>query len=230
MVKTLAFLFNDSMFIRWPCVTPIHTINTCFYLQAEARKLYCEKKNLDSHGKPLPEPTEEDGLEGDGVLSQGSVVSTSSQQSVTSRASQAASSTSNDRPLFHIGTAEGDGDEDVIPDVCPFVELHAEIDRFFKKKRTQGDVNLKSLDEFDDLGDGILRDLYVKYNTRMAASAVSERIFSTCSHVFTKNRTRLGDFLGELVFLKCNWRLVAYLEARKLTKKREARNRNQLKK
>lgn len=48
-------------------------------------------------------------------------------------------------------------------------------------------------DLIDDLRCPELKNLFLKYNTRLPSSASAERVFSKARHVFTKERTNLGD-------------------------------------
>jgi hypothetical protein len=88
-------------------------------------------------------------------------------------------------------------------------EHEQEIDAFFAKTTSPGsDCKLPATDDVvRDLGAGVLRDLYVKYNTRVPAGEVSRFKISVCSRVITDARVPPGDFHRKLAFLKANWGL-----------------------
>jgi hypothetical protein len=86
-----------------------------------------------------------------------------------------------------------------------------EVDAFFAKTPAGRDRKLKSSDRVGDLGVGVLKEMYVKYNTRVPAGAVSRLVVSTCSEVVDRARVQPGDFHSKLVLLKANWEMISYL-------------------
>jgi hypothetical protein len=87
-----------------------------------------------------------------------------------------------------------------------------EIDAFFAKTSTRRDGELKNADDVRDLSVGVLRDMYVTYNTRVPAGAVSRHIISVCNRAIRDARIQPGEYHSKLVFLRTNWQLVSYLK------------------
>ncbi len=130
--------------------------------------------------------------------------------------------------LFSSSLALDDDEEDDDDEMTssPFAALEAELERYLRKRPVRGDRTMRSLDAVSDLGTGVLQEMYIRYNTRMSGAANSERLFSLCGHVFTKTRTRLGKFLGVLVFMQVNWDLLLFLKLRKKDKAEAAAKSN----
>jgi hypothetical protein len=80
------------------------------------------------------------------------------------------------------------------PTISPFSSLFAEVESYLAKPVQEDDEDLRLYEDVKDLGDGILKEMYLKYNTRLPSSARSERMFSTSSHIFTKFRTSMENF------------------------------------
>jgi hypothetical protein len=111
----------------------------------------------------------------------------------------------------------GDPDDFMQDPPNAFMELDAEVEAFLKKKC----VSVKDMEANDnvaDLGTGPLRELYIRHNTRLPASAVAERIFSLTGRVLSPLRNKLTNFLGTLVFVKANWDLIEFFELAKKKK------------
>jgi hypothetical protein len=87
-------------------------------------------------------------------------------------------------------------------------EHEQEIDAFFAETSPGSDYNSPATDDVvRDLGAGVLREMYVKCNTRVPAGEVSRFKISVCSRVITDARVPPGDFHRKLAFLKANWGL-----------------------
>jgi hypothetical protein len=90
-----------------------------------------------------------------------------------------------------------------------------EIDLFFAKPPPGRGPRSKTTaenDDVSDLGVGVLREMYVEYNTRVPAGAVSRHVISVCNRVVRDARVDPGAFHSVLVFLKLNWDLVPFLK------------------
>lgn len=77
-------------------------------------------------------------------------------------------------------------------DNTPEARLEKEVVNFLEK-RIPRDGTINALDKLMDLTTPELKELYLKYNTKMPSSAPVERLFSHTKNVFTKLRTRLGS-------------------------------------
>jgi hypothetical protein len=86
-----------------------------------------------------------------------------------------------------------------------------EIDKFFAKKPAGRDCNLNTTDDVRDVGVGVLKEMYVKYNTRVPAGAVSRLVVAMCSRVMKIARVEPGDFHSKLVLLKANLEFMSHL-------------------
>jgi hypothetical protein len=171
-------------------------------LQAEAKRLKCKLEGLDADGNRIGQDD--------------ACASSSSSASQRPQEGEAALETSSPsvkpvearRGLLSRMTGYVDDADLQDQTISPFSTLFAEVETFLAKKPELGDEDLKKYDNINDLGDGILKELYFKYNTRLPTSALSKRLFSTGGNIFTKSRTRLGKFLGVLLFLKVNWDVI----------------------
>ncbi len=120
------------------------------------------------------------------------------------------SSSRDQRSVFTRPISETEHDEQLFQ---LFYATRDEVDAFFAKNPTVRDHELKSTDDLRDLGVvGVLREMYVKHNTRVPAGAVSRFVISVCNRVMWNADVQPGPSHSARVFLKVNWDLVSHLK------------------